>query len=164
MFAKKSDPVECLRRQLASLHVQYDWDTLFGESSGQSTPDTTPNKGKKSKSRKLPQETPQKSMKQFVKRRDELTTQYYHEFNRRAFQSKLPVDLAITWSKRMTKTAGFTKMKSRLMSPVPRVATIELSMKVIDSEDRLRETLLHEMCHVAAFLIDGVTKRKCLVL
>ena len=30
-----------------------------------------------------------------------------------------------------------------------RVATIELSTKVIDDEERLRSTLLHEMCHAA---------------
>ena len=61
----------------------------------------------------------------------------------------------------MAKTAGFTRMKTKYLSEPARVATIELSSKVIDDEDRLKETLLHEMCHVAAFLIDEVTKREC---
>jgi hypothetical protein len=34
-----------------------------------------------------------------------------------------------------------------------RVATIELSTKVIDDEERLRSTLLHEMCHAAQWLV-----------
>lgn len=31
-------------------------------------------------------------------------------------------------------------------------------MQVLDSEARLEQTLLHELCHVAAWLIDGVRK------
>ena len=33
-------------------------------------------------------------------------------------------------------------------------ATIELSLKVVDSEDRLRATLAHELCHAAAWLLN----------
>ena len=39
-----------------------------------------------------------------------------------------------------------------------RVATIELATKVIDDEERLRSTLLHEMCHAAQWLVDGTHK------
>lgn len=39
-----------------------------------------------------------------------------------------------------------------------RNARIELSTKVLDRPDRLRSTLAHEMCHVAAWLIDGVSR------
>ena len=34
------------------------------------------------------------------------------------------------------------------------VASIELSSKVLDSYDRLRKTLAHELCHAAAWIID----------
>lgn len=37
-----------------------------------------------------------------------------------------------------------------------RRAAIELSEKVIDTHPRLANTLVHEMCHVAAWLVDGV--------
>lgn len=37
-------------------------------------------------------------------------------------------------------------------------ARIELSTKVVDSVDRLQRTLLHELCHAAAWLIDHVAK------
>jgi hypothetical protein len=49
-------------------------------------------------------------------------------------------------------------MKGRLGQPESRVATIELATKVIDNEERLRSTLLHEMCHAAAWLLDGQHK------
>jgi hypothetical protein len=42
--------------------------------------------------------------------------------------------------------------------PQERLASIELSTKVLDDEERLRSTLLHEMVHAAAWIIDGVSK------
>jgi predicted SprT family Zn-dependent metalloprotease len=39
-----------------------------------------------------------------------------------------------------------------------RVAIVELSTKVVDDELRLRTTLLHELCHVAAWIVDGNVK------
>ena len=39
-----------------------------------------------------------------------------------------------------------------------RLARIELSTKVLDRAERLRATLAHEMCHVAAWLVDGVSR------
>lgn len=37
-------------------------------------------------------------------------------------------------------------------------AEIELSVKVIDSEEKLKCTLSHELCHVAAWAIDKEMK------
>lgn len=151
--------MDSLQKTLASLHIKYDWDNLFHvESSTTTTPDTS--QSKRMEKKKVPE--PQKTaltLKQFAKQREELTLKYYKDFNTYAFNAQLPKDLEVTWSKRMTKTAGFTRMKTRPLSESPRIATIELSVKVIDNEDRLKETLLHEMCHVAAFLVDGVTRR-----
>ena len=60
----------------------------------------------------------------------------------------------ITWNKRMLTSAGFTYPK--LLRPsMKRVARIELATKVLDNEMRLRDTLLHELCHVAAWLLNG---------
>ena len=36
-----------------------------------------------------------------------------------------------------------------------RYSIIELSSKVLDSPDRLRDTMVHEMCHAAAWIISG---------
>ena len=37
-----------------------------------------------------------------------------------------------------------------------RYSEIRLSIKVLDSADRLRDTLIHEMCHQAAWVISGM--------
>lgn len=99
--------------------------TIFDLTS-QITPPTTPKSSLKSTSSfKTP-----KSPGSFSRCRDTLTASYYDEFNQCAFNSELPRDLSITWNKRMTKTAGFTKMKKYNLSDTPRTATIELSTKV----------------------------------
>jgi predicted SprT family Zn-dependent metalloprotease len=72
------------------------------------------------------------------------------------FNNKLPLDLSIKWSKRLLTTAGITIMK--LTKEGYKETRIELSIKVVDNEERLRNTLLHEMCHAAAFYIDGERK------
>ena len=37
-------------------------------------------------------------------------------------------------------------------------ARVELSCKVVDSPQKLRNTLLHELCHVATWVINHVSK------
>jgi len=95
----------------------------------------------------------------FRKNRDTLTAHTFSEFNQRAFQDALS-SVEVTWSKKLNKTAGVTRMRGKLGddNAHTRVATIELSTKVIDDEERLRSTLLHEMCHAAQWLVDGVHK------
>ena len=160
--------MESIQRQLAKLHIQYDWDNLFKEERDTpisvSAAPVTPMKKTQSKSSDPSNKSISKSNISFAKQRENLTRKHYKRFNEVAFKSQLPDDLEVTWSKRMTKTAGFTRMKTRHLSENPRTASIELSIKVIDDEDRLQQTLLHEMCHVAAFLIDGITKRKYMVM
>lgn len=148
--------MEGLEKKLSQLHVQYDWDSLFEGDRNDTPPKKSPNRKQK---REQVTEGTKLTVKQFAKQKEELSYMYYKEFNECAFSSQLPVDLEITWSKRMLTTAGFTRYKRRPLSGTG-VATIELSMKVIDNEDRLQATLLHEMCHVAAFVVDGVLKRK----
>ncbi|EQL29197.1 hypothetical protein BDFG_08145 [Blastomyces dermatitidis ATCC 26199] len=43
-----------------------------------------------------------------------------------------------------------------LLAPIRHYASIELASKVIDSEDRLLNTLAHEYCHLANFMISNV--------
>ncbi|EEH22311.2 hypothetical protein PABG_04522 [Paracoccidioides brasiliensis Pb03] len=43
-----------------------------------------------------------------------------------------------------------------LLAPIRHHATIELASKIIDSEDRLLNTLAHEYCHLANFIISNV--------
>jgi len=105
----------------------------------------------------------------FQRRRDEIVIKYYNQFNDTVFGKRLPNPktdapvedpviaayfVYITWNKRMRTSAGFTYPRLH-RSTSKRLARIELAPKVVDSEGRLRETLLHEMCHVAAWLLDG---------
>ena len=104
----------------------------------------------------------------FKKARIRLTGEYFDEFNKSCFDSRLPNYLSVTWSKRLLTTAGITRLKmtskraslaaselNKTMSHSGRISTIELSEKVVDSEERLKNTLLHEMCHAGKFGLRG---------
>jgi len=95
----------------------------------------------------------------FNKSRDKLTSETFTEFNQRAFANQLS-SVKVEWSKKLNTTAGITRMRGKLGEQYSdsRVATIELATKVIENEEQLRSTLLHEMCHAAAWLVDGVHK------
>ena len=95
----------------------------------------------------------------FRKNRDTITSQTFSKFNKQVFHGALS-SVIVTWSKKLNKTAGITRMRGKLGdgNGHTRVAAIELSTKVIDDEERLRSTLLHEMCHAAQWLVDGVHK------
>lgn len=95
----------------------------------------------------------------FNKSRDKLTSETFAEFNQLAFANQLS-SVKVEWSKKLNTTAGITRMKGKLGEKYSdsRVATIELATKVIENEEQLRSTLLHEMCHAAAWLVDGVHK------
>jgi len=124
-----------------------------------STPPPT-RKNKTSKQKSLPKEVTKDSQtKNFSKTRVDMTSQTFAEFNQLAFAGQLS-SVKVEWSKKLNTTAGITRMKGKLGSQHAntRVATIELATKVIDNEEQLRSTLLHEMCHAAAWLVDGVHK------
>lgn len=88
----------------------------------------------------------------FNKQRDELIKELFLLYNRTVFDRKLPSDFKITWNKRMTKTAGFCYLKTTTFG---RVSHVELSTKVVDSVERLRDTLIHELCHAATWIFEG---------
>lgn len=95
----------------------------------------------------------------FRKNRDTITSTTLAEFNQYAFNNTLS-SVKVEWSNKLNTTAGVTRMRGKLgqENAHTRVATIELATKVIDDEQRLRSTLLHELCHAAAWLVDGVHK------
>ncbi|PLB50229.1 hypothetical protein P170DRAFT_463487 [Aspergillus steynii IBT 23096] len=76
----------------------------------------------------------------------------------------------ITWSKTLQTTAGRASWRrERSMSPgrggagertvgsQKQFAGIELAARIIDNEDRLINTLAHEYCHLANYMISNVT-------
>jgi len=98
-----------------------------------------------------------KYITKFSKSKEELSKRLYHLFNTECFDSCLPEDFEISWNVRLTKTAGLChsrRYRDRHGIEV-RSSRIELSTKVVDSCDRLRDTLIHEMCHAASWVISG---------
>ena len=98
----------------------------------------------------------------FQRNRDQITELTFDEFNRKAFKGGLE-KVTIQWSKKLNTTAGITRLQkeTRDMTPgVPlrRRAVIELSTKVVDDQKKLRETLLHELVHAAAWIFEGVSR------
>ncbi|XP_067120654.1 germ cell nuclear acidic protein-like isoform X5 [Centruroides vittatus] len=88
----------------------------------------------------------------FKKTKDDLIKVLYKKYNDAVFSNKLPDDLSITWNTRMTKTAGFCYYHQIART---RYAKIELSTKVLNSADRVRDTLIHELCHAACWIMYG---------
>ncbi|XP_009995487.1 PREDICTED: acidic repeat-containing protein [Chaetura pelagica] len=95
-------------------------------------------------------------MKYFKKNKEELTQKLYSLYNSTIFEQQLPEKMAIIWNKKMRKTAGYCVTGQTAGPEAKRYARIELSEKVCDSADRLRDTLIHEACHAATWLIHGV--------
>ncbi|KAI0312634.1 SprT-like family-domain-containing protein [Amylostereum chailletii] len=76
----------------------------------------------------------------------------FDELNREVFDDGLPADTTLIWSNRLLSTAG----RARWHRAKDRTETseIELAIKVLDSDERIRNTLSHEMCHLACWTIN----------
>ena len=95
--------------------------------------------------------------KKFNSNRDTLANGLYYLYNETVFTSQLPKDLKLIWNKNLTKTAGYCVYKfDKSQDTIQRNIAINLSTKIITDEDRLKATLIHEMCHAATWIINGV--------
>ena len=100
----------------------------------------------------------------FSRKREDHARALYAEFNAAVFGGRLPSDLAIKWNANLQTTAGITQYGRRAGgdggggSGFVYYAHIELSTKVIDRMARLKQTLCHEMCHVATWMLNHVAK------
>lgn len=86
----------------------------------------------------------------FKLKKQELADKLYKLYNDKVFDSRL--DVPVSWNKKLTNTAGRCNNSRRSGD---RKSTIDLSDKVLTSADRLRCTLIHEMCHAATWIING---------
>ncbi|KAK3915947.1 Acidic repeat-containing protein [Frankliniella fusca] len=94
----------------------------------------------------------------FKGKKEELTRRLFKLFNREVFDRRLPDDMVLEWNARLVRTAGLCYCKLiRKGGVTSRTAKIDLSTKVITSPDRLRDTLIHEMCHAAVWLLNNVS-------
>ncbi|CAE6421148.1 unnamed protein product [Rhizoctonia solani] len=85
----------------------------------------------------------------------------FAELNNSVFDGGLPKDCPIEWSKKLNTTAGRAHWK-RIRDAGGKITRhdtrIELSTKVVDCEERIKNTLAHEMCHLAAWIFDSEMK------
>ncbi|XP_056665490.1 germ cell nuclear acidic protein isoform X8 [Monodelphis domestica] len=96
-------------------------------------------------------------VKYFQLKKEELTAKLYQLYNSSIFREQLPEKINITWNKKLRTTAGYCHVSGKESGPqASRSIRIELSEKVCDSADRLRDTLIHELCHAATWLFHGV--------
>uniref|UniRef100_A0A8D1T4P9 SprT-like domain-containing protein n=1 Tax=Sus scrofa TaxID=9823 RepID=A0A8D1T4P9_PIG len=98
----------------------------------------------------------QYSGKNFKQNKDELVQKIYTLLNSSVFDKKMPEKIDIGWNKKMLRTAGLCTTGEIRYPKRERYAKIEIALKVCDSADRLRDTLIHEVCHAASWLLDGV--------
>ncbi|EIM80885.1 uncharacterized protein STEHIDRAFT_135188 [Stereum hirsutum FP-91666 SS1] len=113
--------------------------------------------------------TTKKSLQQAEqKRRAEYAQDLFNELNEVVFGGGLPSETKLAWSARLLTTAGRAKWKrTRTMSAMGgdedgggrrEVVTddteIELAVKILDCDERIRNTLSHEMCHLACWIIN----------
>ncbi|KAL1922550.1 uncharacterized protein VTP21DRAFT_10089 [Calcarisporiella thermophila] len=118
----------------------------------------TPFRDIQSKLLVTPSKTPA-AKRAFRNKREQMARDFFRELNEEVFSDKLPEDLEIGWSAGLNTTAGRAFLKREYKRDSwKHSARIELSSKVVDDEAKLRTTLAHELCHVAAWIVNGVSK------
>ncbi|KAF8266043.1 SprT-like family-domain-containing protein [Lactarius quietus] len=80
----------------------------------------------------------------------------FEDLNRTVFGDGLPATTSLVWSNRLLTTAGRARWQ-RSKEGV-HTTSIELATKILDSNERIRNTLSHEMCHLACWVINEEPK------
>ncbi|KAG2155400.1 SprT-like family-domain-containing protein [Suillus clintonianus] len=89
-------------------------------------------------------------------RREKYAEQLFGELNGTIFNDGLPRETKLHWNKRLLTTAGRARWH-RSRDGVQKTE-IELAAKILDCDERIRNTLSHEMCHLACWIINGDPK------
>ena len=100
-----------------------------------------------------------KYLKNYDRNKVELADFLFKLFNEQVFNNLLPHQMPLVWSRTLNKTAGrciMKKIRSQAGKVEDRQCSIELATKVLTSPDRLRDTLIHELCHAAVWLINEI--------
>ncbi|KAK5993120.1 HMG box-containing protein C19G7.04 [Cladobotryum mycophilum] len=125
---------------------------------------------------KPPKNNPKKETKKsFAARKGQVAQDFLSQLDNRITHGKIAQLAAstggvkIVWSKTLNTTAGRANWRRETIRTKqggvdPQItvehkhhASIELAEKVIDEEDRLLNVLAHEFCHLANFMINGIT-------
>ncbi|RFU75496.1 hmg box-containing [Trichoderma arundinaceum] len=130
---------------------------------------TTPAQSKAPKSTSSKKQT----KKSFDAKKCQLATDFLHQLDTQITQGKIGEltestgGVKIVWSNTLKTTAGRANWKretvnskqttDNTMKQYRHHSTIELAEKVIDDEQRLFNVIAHEFCHLANFMINGIT-------
>ncbi|KZO92534.1 hypothetical protein CALVIDRAFT_487228 [Calocera viscosa TUFC12733] len=117
-------------------------------------------KAKKTPSRNTadtPRKTPGRGRKALQVRLEKLAEETVSQLNTLVFDGRIPEDIELIWSKRLNTTAGRANWKRIRKESGDDIhqCSIELSTKVLDNEERVLNTVAHELCHLAAWVING---------
>lgn len=88
--------------------------------------------------------------------REEAGRRLLEELDARVLNGALGKHVCVKWNGRLRTTAGLCALGMETNGE--RMARIELSVKVVDDVLRLYNTLAHEMCHAAAWIVDETKK------
>ena len=94
----------------------------------------------------------------FASQREGFIKNLFDYFNARVFGNLLPQDLKISFHPQLWDSSGQTLMW--LDKHGKRKVEIYLSVRNNENPQRFRNTLIHELCHAAVYLIDGVRERE----
>ncbi|KZL75504.1 HMG box-containing protein [Colletotrichum tofieldiae] len=137
----------------------------------QKSPAKSPAKAKAGRTESAKQKENKKAFEQI---KHELAQNFLRELDDAITQGKLQAlaestgGIKINWSAKLNTTAGRAnwrreKVRSKLPDGTEKSVTdrhhasIELAEKVIDDEHRLLNVVAHEFCHLANFMVSGIT-------
>ncbi|KAF4121607.1 SprT [Geosmithia morbida] len=120
--------------------------------------------------------SPQKDVtrKTFDSTKHDVAAKFIQELDSRVTEGKISElaestgGVTLVWSKTLNTTAGRANWRretvrtskpdgTEVVVQHKHHASIELAEKVIDNEDRLLNVLAHEFCHLANFMVSGIT-------
>ncbi|TFK82454.1 hypothetical protein K466DRAFT_500296 [Polyporus arcularius HHB13444] len=105
------------------------------------------------KTGKAPRMTKKALLQSELERRRNYAQAFFNEMNETVFGSGIPAGTTLEWNKRLLTTAG--RAHWRKTREGVHVTSIQLAEKILDCDERIRNTLSHEMCHLACWIIDG---------
>jgi predicted metal-dependent hydrolase len=114
--------------------------------------------------RPLKETTTNKPSKSFLRDREHLATTLLAAIDQTVMSGKLAAatistgGLKLIWSTKLRTAAGrahWTHVKRPLGGQEQHDLKIELSTRLITSEEKMRDTLAHELCHCATWVIDN---------
>ncbi|KAI0762579.1 SprT-like family-domain-containing protein [Fomes fomentarius] len=101
---------------------------------------------------KAPRMTKKALLQLELERRRAYADAVFKDLNNAVFGGGIPAETKLEWNKRLLTTAGRAHWhKSR---EGVHTTSIQLAEKILDCDERIRNTLSHEMCHLACWIID----------